>query len=180
MQRLGDRAARIPRPRGSARAIVDAIKRWQGVVDVVVTAEDVGIYFDREPHVQPLEDLPEDHGIGRIVEIRAVYDGPDLEAFGDLDVAAIHSAATYVVETIGFAPGFAYLSGLDPRLVKPRRATPRLRVPAGSIGIADDRTGVYPFDSPGGWNLIGRVVDATMFGQDGSLLHLGDRVRFVR
>lgn len=177
MQKLGDRAVRIPRPRGSARAIVDAIKQWQGVVDVVVTSEDVGIYFDREPRLQPLADLSNEDAPGRIVELHAIYDGPDLDPWGDLDVAEIHSSAIYTVDTIGFAPGFAYLSGLDPRLVKPRRATPRPRVPAGSIGIAGDRTAVYPFDSPGGWNLIGRVTEK-MFGEAGSLLHLGDRVRF--
>ena len=83
------------------------------------------------------------------------------------------------VDTIGFVPGFAYLTGLDEGLQLPRRATPRARVPAGSLAIADAFTAVYPFDSAGGWHLIGRVVDVRMFDERGPLLELGDRVRFV-
>jgi KipI family sensor histidine kinase inhibitor len=121
----------------------------------------------------------------RTVEIQVVYDGPDLEAvaqaagLGPTEVVRLHAGSTYEVETIGFAPGFAYLVGLDPRLHLPRRATPRTRVPAGSLAIAGGYTGVYPFESPGGWHLIGRVSDVSMFGPEGALLHLGDRVRFV-
>ena len=70
----------------------------------------------------------------------------------------------------GFAPGFAYLTGLDARLQLPRRATPRPRVPARSLAIAAQYTAVYPFDSPGGWHLIGSV-DTEMFGLHGALLH---------
>jgi UPF0271 protein len=191
MNKLGDRAIRFPRPRAPARAIVRAVKAWPGVIDVVVAEHDVAAYFDREPHVdeeriRALEALRDEIGEARTIELRAIYDGPDLEvvaAHANLsteEVATIHQDSIYVVETIGFAPGFAYMSGLDPRLCAPRRSTPRLRVPAGSIGIAGDRTGVYPFDSPGGWNLVGRVLDVKMFGPEGSLLHLGDRVRFVR
>jgi KipI family sensor histidine kinase inhibitor len=95
------------------------------------------------------------------------------------DVRALHAGATYTVETMGFAPGFAYLSGLPAALELPRRTTPRTRVPAGTIAIAGAQTAVYPFDSPGGWHLIGSVVGVHMFGPDGALLQLGDRVRFV-
>jgi inhibitor of KinA len=92
----------------------------------------------------------------------------------------LHLARTYAVETIGFAPGFAYLVGLDARLAQiPRRASPRPRVPAGALAIAGGYTAVYPFDSPGGWNLIGRV-DERMFTESGARLRLGDRVRFIR
>ena len=92
-------------------------------------------------------------------------------------MAAIHAAGSYEVDTMGFQPGFAYLVGLDPRIAQPRRATPRARVPAGALGIAGDYTGVYPFASPGGWNLIGRVVEP-MWTPDGPRLALGDRVQF--
>ena len=71
------------------------------------------------------------------------------------------------------------LAGLPPELELPRRTTPRTRVPAGSIAIAGLHTAVYPFDSPGGWHLIGSITGVQMFGPDGPLLHLGDRVRFV-
>jgi inhibitor of KinA len=82
---------------------------------------------------------------------------------------------------LGFVPGFAYLGGLPEGLVTPRLATPRRKVPAGSVGIAGNQTGVYPFATPGGWRVIGRTPVA-MFraDQDGlSLLSIGDRVRFV-
>lgn len=188
---LGDRAIRFPRPDRSARAIVHAVRAWPGVVDVVVARHDVAAYFDGAPMVtaaqlRALASAPDDPAAARDVELRARYDGPDLaEVARQLghtveQVAALHSAATYTVETMGFAPGFAYLGGLPAALELPRRATPRTRVPAGSIAIAGAQSAVYPFDSPGGWHLIGAVVDVRMFGPDGALLQLGDRVRFVR
>lgn len=125
----------------------------------------------------------------RRIEIPVVYGG----AFGeDLDAAAAelgltpdaliarHSAATYTVAMIGFAPGFPYLSGLDPALALPRLATPRTRVPAGSVAIGGAQTGLYPRESPGGWRLLGRtplrLFDPTRAMP--SLLAPGDRVRF--
>jgi KipI family sensor histidine kinase inhibitor len=190
-QPLGDRAIRFARPRVAPHAIVDAVRAWPGVVDVVVAAHDIAAYFEREPAIDPtwiasLDALPIHDTRGRDVELRCVYDGEDLAEVAracNLDVADVvarHAAATYTVETIGFAPGFAYLAGLDARLELPRRATPRPRVPAGSIGIAGPHTAVYPFDSPGGWHLIGRVIDAPMFTAAGPRLAYGDRVRFVR
>jgi UPF0271 protein len=187
--RLGDRAIRFARPNVSVRAVVRAVKSWQDVVDVVVTEHHVGVYYATTPAPDPeqlraLAGQPEDTTPVRDHEIRVRYDGPDL---GDVarqtgrsieDICAAHASAVYTVELMGFAPGFAYLVGLDPSLVVPRRATPRMRVPAGSLGIAERYTAVYPFDSPGGWNLIG-TTDARMFGPEGPLLALGDRVRFV-
>ena len=188
VERLGDRAVRLPRPPGSARALVAAIKVWPGVVDVVVARDTIGVYFDREPvvdavRIAALAPLPADAAPVRDIVLQAVYDGPDLAELArttGVDVIAVHAAAEYTVETMGFAPGFAYLTGLDPALHVPRRTTPRTRVPAGSLAIAGGYTAVYPFDSPGGWHLIGRVVDVRMFGPNGALLALGDRVRFVR
>jgi len=189
-QQLGDRAIRFARPRGAPRAIVEAVRAWPGVTDVVVAAHDVAAYFDGEPVIDParlaaLAALPESEDVGRDVALGCVYDGEDLDAVAHacgLEVAEVvrrHQAATYTVETIGFAPGFAYLAGLDARLALPRRATPRPRVPAGSIGIAGAHTAVYPFDSPGGWHLIGHVIDGPMFTPAGPRLAYGDRVRFV-
>lgn len=190
---LGDRAIRFRRPpRTAPRAIVRAARAWPGVVDVVVARDDVAVYFAAAPQVDParfaaLAALPDGElEPPRTVELHAVYDGPDLadvaRAIGATadEVARIHAERTYVVETMGFAPGFAYLAGLDPRLATlPRRATPRPRVPAGALAIAGGFTAVYPFDSPGGWHLLGRVAER-MFTADGALLRLGDRVRFVR
>jgi inhibitor of KinA len=113
--------------------------------------------------------------------------GEDLEAVarthgltGD-EVIALHSAAVYRVQMLGFAPGFAYLAGLDARIATPRKATPRTRVPAGSVGIGGQLTAVYPLDLPGGWHLIGR--SPAIFFDPGSerpsLLIAGDRVRFL-
>jgi KipI family sensor histidine kinase inhibitor len=187
---LGDRAIRFARPDRSARAIAHAVRGWPGVIDVVVARHDVAAYFDGAPTVTPtqldaLATAPDDPAPVRDLELRAIYNGPDLDQVAAAtgrhpdDVRALHAAATYTVETMGFSPGFAYLGGLPPALELPRRTTPRTRVPAGSLAIAGLQTAVYPFDSPGGWHLIGSVIGVKMFGPDGPLLQLGDRVRFV-
>jgi len=126
----------------------------------------------------------------RIVEIPVCYGGdfgPDLDALAShanlpaSDVIARHTAATYTVAMLGFAPGFPYLFGLDPALEMPRRESPRTRVPAGSVAIGGAQTGIYPSELPGGWQLIGRtplvLFDARR--DPPSLLMPGDRVRFV-
>lgn len=128
--------------------------------------------------------------VGRQVDIPVRYgggDGPDLAHVATHcgltpdEVVRRHGAATYAVYFIGFQPGFAYLGGLDEALHTPRRAEPRVAVPAGSVGIGGAQTGVYPFATPGGWQLIGRTTlqlfDAT--AEPPSLLAPGDRVRFV-
>lgn len=124
---------------------------------------------------------------GRTHEIPVRYDGPDL---GELaaragidtsDLVARHAAALYRVAFVGFQPGFAYLAGLPPALHAPRRASPRPRVPAGSVAIGGAWTGIYPLASPGGWNLIGST-DAVLFDpslERPALLEPGDGVRFV-
>lgn len=128
-----------------------------------------------------------------VTSIPVTYDGPDLArvaAAHDLtvpEVIARHTAPLYRVHLLGFAPGFAYLGALDPRLHTPRLATPRPRVPAGAVAIGGEHTGIYPVASPGGWNLIGRTT-ATLFdpgrpeaegGEAKFLLRPGDQVRFV-
>ncbi|HVI26748.1 MAG TPA: 5-oxoprolinase subunit PxpB [Xanthomonadaceae bacterium] len=126
----------------------------------------------------------------RVVEIPVRYggeDGPDLEdvarhaGLAPEEVIARHAGGDYTVAMLGFAPGFPYLLGLDPALATPRRATPRTRVPAGSVAIGGAQAGLYPQDSPGGWQLIGRT-DLVLFDalrDPPSLLAPGDRVRFV-
>lgn len=187
---LGDRAIRFPRPAVPARVLVRAIRAWPGVIDVVVAPHEVAAYFADTPVVDParitrLAELDDDPAHVRTIELRVRYDGPDLEDVARItslttdEVIRLHHEATYTVDTLGFSPGFAYLAGLDPRLVIPRRSTPRPRVPAGSLAIADVYTAIYPFDSPGGWHLLGSLVEGRMFDAHGALLQAGDHVRFV-
>lgn len=116
------------------------------------------------------------------------YNGMDLEfvaastGLSVSDVIARHTGRTYSVDLLGFVPGYAYLSELDPALHLPRRAQPRPRVSAGSVAIAAAQTGVYPLDTPGGWHIIGRT-ETVMFDparEPPALLRPGDTVRFER
>jgi KipI family sensor histidine kinase inhibitor len=124
---------------------------------------------------------------GTVVEIPVTYDGADLADVAELtgltvaDVVAAHTGTAWTVAFGGFAPGFAYLVGGDPRLYVPRRSSPRTRVPAGSVGLAGEFSGVYPRESPGGWQLIGRTT-RHMWDVDReppALLVAGTTVRFV-
>ncbi len=124
---------------------------------------------------------------GPVVEIPTWYDGPDVPAVArhwgvsEESVVARHRATEFRVAFGGFAPGFAYLTGLPPALAVPRLDTPRTKVPAGSVGLADIYCGIYPTASPGGWLLIGRT-DAVLFDPERdppALLGPGVRVRFV-
>ncbi|ALS29372.1 allophanate hydrolase [Paenibacillus sp. 32O-W] len=126
----------------------------------------------------------------RTIRIPVIYggtDGPDLAEAADRAgmtpeaFVARHAGAEYTVVMIGFMPGFPYLIGLPPELAQPRRSPPRVRVPAGSVGIAGMQTGVYPLATPGGWQIIGRTP-MKLFDPDAAeaaLLRPGDKVRFV-
>ncbi|MBI1948354.1 MAG: 5-oxoprolinase subunit PxpB [Deltaproteobacteria bacterium] len=120
----------------------------------------------------------------RLVELPVRYggeDGPDLPALAahagisEDEVVRLHSSAEYTVAFLGFLPGFPYLLGLPAALRMPRLASPRARVPAGSVAVADRQAGVYPADSPGGWRVIGRTERVLEQG----FFEPGDRVRFV-
>ena len=168
-----------PAVNASAIALADAIQSAQltGVRDVVPTYRSVAIYFD------PLRtaadvlvarvDVEAARAISAAVEsppplrIPVCYGGefgPDLgevarfARLSESDVIALHTAVTYRVFMLGFVPGFAYLGIVDPRIAAPRHAAPRVRVPAGSVGIAGEQTGIYPSETPGGWQLIGRTA----------------------
>ncbi|WP_266183622.1 5-oxoprolinase subunit PxpB [Dyella humicola] len=136
-----------------------------------------------------LQELPDSGDGDREVDIPVWYGGdagPDLAAvaahagFACDEVIARHSAATYRVAMLGFAPGFPYLLGLDPTLAMPRRSDPRISVPAGSVAIGGEQTGIYPQALPGGWQLIGRTPRRLfdLHAATPSLLQPGDRVRF--
>jgi len=176
-----------------------------GVLDIVPAYATLALHYDPAAvgaGVSPFEALSETIGTwlqtqtfdtaqtGRLIEIPVCYGGAygeDLAALAASrglspeEVIALHSGATYHVHMLGFVPGFAYLGGLDSRLATPRRDTPRPRVPAGSVAIADEQTAVYPLETPGGWQLIGRTP-VRLFRPDASppsLLAAGDSVRFV-
>jgi|TARA_B100001964_G_scaffold69982_1_gene79331 KipI family sensor histidine kinase inhibitor len=126
----------------------------------------------------------------KIVEIPVVYggdDGPDLHFVADHAgitedaVIELHSRTDYRVYMLGFSPGFPYLGGLDERIAAPRLKTPRVLVPAGSVGIAESQTGVYPNAGPGGWRIIGRT-SVTLFDVNSStpsLITPATKVRFI-
>ena len=123
----------------------------------------------------------------RLVELSTTYDGDDLDDVArrwDMttdEAVATHTGTEFVVAFVGFAPGFAYCTGLPAELAVPRLDRPRPKVPAGSVGLAGEYTGVYPTASPGGWRLVGRT-DAALWDADRdepALLTPGTRVRFV-
>lgn len=133
---------------------------------------------------------PETEAAGRVIEIPVHYGGeagPDLISVAEHcgmeppEVVERHTAPTYLVAMLGFAPGFTYLLGLPKELEAPRLPTPRLRVAPGSVGIAGDQTGIYALGTPGGWRIIGRT-SLKLFEPDRDdpfLVKAGDRVRFV-
>ncbi|MDH5834050.1 5-oxoprolinase subunit PxpB [Luteimonas kalidii] len=138
---------------------------------------------DDEPHASPEASLP-------AIEVPVCHlpaFAPDLEAvaahagLSAAEVVALHCAGDYRVAMTGFAPGFPYLLGLDPRLAIPRRSTPRTHVPAGSVAIGGAQTGIYPREGPGGWHLVGRTPVALFDPRRDPpcLLPAGARVRFV-
>ncbi|MBO8172872.1 MAG: 5-oxoprolinase subunit PxpB [Bacillaceae bacterium] len=127
----------------------------------------------------------------RVFEIPVLYggkEGPDLEDVADYhglttdDVIRLHCGRKYRIYMLGFTPGFPYLGGLDPRLHTPRLETPRTRIPAGSIGIAGNQTGIYSLSTPGGWRLIGHTPVPLFTPENPEnpvLLNAGDYIRFV-
>lgn len=124
---------------------------------------------------------------GRLIEIPTEYTGPDVAETAErshlsvVELISLHAGREYRAFFLGFLPGFAYCGTLDPRIVAPRLDRPRERVPAGSVAIADGQTSVYPFESPGGWRLIGRT-DVRLFDPSRNpfvLIRAGDRVRFI-
>jgi KipI family sensor histidine kinase inhibitor len=195
----GDRALLVEVADGAAVAAVrTALERdpLPGQRELVPAARTLLVRLDRPPAdtdralLHRLRANPADGAVrgGPAVVLDVVFDGPDLAEVAE---RAGRSAAAVVEELTGielevafggFAPGFGYLSGLPAHLHLPRRATPRTRVPAGSVALAGPYAGVYPQASPGGWQLVGRT-DAVLFDPDRdppALLRPGARVRFRR
>jgi len=192
----GDRALLLELASNADAVLVARRARAElrGVVDVVPGHETVLLTFEAGPCPDEAVALAEaaladDHSPpeSALVELAVTYDGPDLAEVAELaslspeEVVARHCAVSYTAGFLGFAPGFAYLVGLDQRLHVPRRAEPRTHVPGGTVAIAGVYSGVYPRESPGGWRLLGRT-DAVLFDasrEPPALLASGDQVRFV-
>lgn len=131
----------------------------------------------------------QDEQCARTIEL-PVYYGPEValdldevcavSGLSSQDVIRLHSEQTYRVYAIGFSPGFAYLGSVDQRIAIPRKSTPRLRVPAGSVGIAGTQTAIYPSATPGGWQIIGQTPSKMIDWDSDSLalVQVGDRVKF--
>jgi len=132
--------------------------------------------------LQKSEDMPEP----TCHKVKVNYNGPDLAEVSATtglsipDIISLHCTPTYQVRFLGFSPGFAYLDGLDPRLVLPRRSKPRPRMEKGAVAIGGPHTGIYTVPSPGGWNWLGRT-DHLLFDPTTESIALkpGDRIRFL-
>ena len=207
LARVGDAALAVefeqridPAINARALAVAAALRsaRHAGVLDVIEGFCSVTVVFDPlRTDVQrvaaALETAAECARGGAVasreVALPVCYGGrhgPDLEAVASFarcstdEVVGLHSGAVYRVYMLGFLPGFAYLGSVDPRIAIPRRRSPRLRVPAGAVGIAGLQTGVYPLQAPGGWRLIGRcpVRIFDLERTEPFRLRVGYRVRF--
>jgi KipI family sensor histidine kinase inhibitor len=203
---LGDAAllCELPPPATLAQqqqiwALANEALQWPAVQEALPGMNNLTLMFDpvridaAELEMQVLAAWPQLAAAaieGRTIEIPVAYGGehgPDLvdvaahTGFTPAEVVRRHAAGEYVVYLLGFLPGFAFMGGLPPELATPRRAEPRVAVPARSVGIGGAQTGVYPLVSPGGWQLIGRTP-LEMFDPaavEPTLLRPGDRVRFV-
>ena len=178
-----------------AIALASALRKRRDVRQAIAGAVAVTVQFD--PDQITLDALsaairrlatkrPPVEEPGRLHRIPVVYDGPDLEAVASAlgmhveKVVALHGRPIYRAFVIGFVPGWAYLGPLPDELVLPRRSDPRTRVPAGSVAIAGQLTGIYPLDTPGGWHIIGRTSIRPFLPDSDppSLFRVGDRVKF--
>ncbi|NPU83249.1 MAG: 5-oxoprolinase subunit PxpB [Syntrophaceae bacterium] len=209
LRHSGDRAILVeygdaidPAINEKVRAVTALLKRNlpEGVQAVVPAYRSLSLLYDPlqttperlsevlnelEGHLREV-DIPAPH----IVEIPVCYGGehgPDIGVVAERngltpeEVIAVHSGTDYPIYMIGFTPGFCYLGGLNKQIVTPRRETPRTVIPGGSVGIAEAQTGVYPVDSPGGWQIIGRTPLRLFAPERESpfLYEAGDRIRFV-
>ncbi|GLW92382.1 5-oxoprolinase subunit B family protein [Actinokineospora globicatena] len=182
---------------GAVAAARAALVGLPGLVELVPAARTVLVSFEPgSPGLRQVQAVLEQADLSAApvvdsaeVTLPVVYEGADLELVAEtagLSVAetiVLHSGADYTVAFCGFAPGFAYLTGLPEPLCQPRLDNPRTRVPAGSVGVAGEFTGIYPRSSPGGWRLVARLADdaAALFDptrEPAALLSPGDRVRF--
>lgn len=180
---------------GASAGVSAGVSAPSGIIDVVPAARTVLVTFDPEtirPSVvrhwlESAEPAYDAAASGREVTIEVAYGGPDLAetaqflGISEADVVKLHSSSEWTAAFSGFAPGFVYLVTTHERLRVPRRNTPRTAVPAGSVGLAGEFSGVYPRSSPGGWQLIGTTTAAVWDASkaEPALIRPGDLVRFV-
>lgn len=183
-----------PRRAELTRRATQVLTRHFSGDEVVSGAGTIGLFaaarrdFDRETIARCLAGATELVQPGRVHEIPVVYDGADLEGLATElclpweEIVRLHTAQEFLCELVGFMPGFAYLGANPKELTVPRRSLPRARVPAGSVALGGAFSGIYPFESPGGWHLIGRNLGPMPFDprrEEPSLFRAGDRVRFT-
>jgi len=185
-------------------AIVAELERHppEGLIEFVPAFTSILLEFDRRTVPDPRLRVPQliaqfrgavaaKYSAGPVKEIPVIYDGQDLERVAKHSrlpvekVCELHAATVYKVYLLGFSPGFPYLGDLNPRLHTPRLASPRPHVAAGSVAIGGEHTGIYPVESPGGWNIIGhtglKLFDPARSDDAEGMFFLsqGDRVKFV-
>ncbi len=158
------------------RFLKESGREEKGILDLVPSYNALAVHFDPlttdsqalEAYVSSVfeRDFSDGALAGKTVEIPVRYDGEDLQRVADLhnmtvrEVIDRHKGSTFTVAMVGFLPNFPYLIGLDPELETPRLDSPRVKVPAGAVAIGGAQTGIYPAESPGGWNLIGSTDPA--------------------
>lgn len=182
---------------------------FNGLIEVVPSYTNICIYYDvfivdqwksqgsspYEKVVNYIKTLLEKENVvldetGRIIEIPVCYGGiygPDLSEVAtynyltEQEVIDIHTKNECLIYMLGFAPGFAFMGGMDEKIATPRKETPRLKIPPGSVGIAGKQTGIYPFETPGGWQIIGRTPLKLFLPEQNppTLFRAGDHIRFV-
>lgn len=172
----------------------------EGIVDIIPTFcsllinydPTVILYDDLREKMQEIAQMDVEAGAARkkVYEIPVCYGGefgPDMKnimensGLSEEEVIRVHSSCDYLIYMLGFLPGFCYLGGLDERIHTPRLKTPRIAIPAGSVGIGGSQTGIYPLDSPGGWQLMGKTPVKTYDPNraDPILVQAGEYIRFV-
>jgi inhibitor of KinA len=203
---MGDRIDRITHEKVMALSSYLEEHPFDGMIEMVPGFTTVSVYYDpiyffymgaQFPYewiLNKLRKIVSELSNGqlkeaRVIEIPVCYGGefgPDLEdvaihnGLTQDEVIRIHSETEYLTYMLGFAPGFPYLGGMNSRIATPRRHSPRLTIPAGSVGIGGEQTGIYPMESPGGWQLIGKTPLSLFRSGKNSpcLLRAGDTVRF--
>lgn len=185
------------------RAMIKVIKnhKIKGIIELIPSYSSLMVYYDVQTigfrelikKLNSLERQIEDLEISEaeIIKVPTVYGdkyGPDIEDVAEYnglsvdEVIEIHTSRPYLIYMLGFVPGFPYLGGMDKRIATPRLENPRTKIPAGSVGIAGEQTGIYPLDTPGGWRLIGRTY-LKLYDLDSDepfLLKVGDYLQFFQ